>query len=210
MGPLDKILFIFLFIYNYNYIFSCNNIKNIFFLKMNGEILKIKIKLIELETEKESENFENKLLIEDQKFYYFREAFINKNIIAYIKKDNNYLLIGRLRFYFEDKENKVIYIEYLDIHKDYQKMGLGSLLIKELLENYSEKNFSLKSKKDAFCFYKKIGFVEGENEKFYLYLYNENIKKTLKLINENKNIKFDKEYKIKNLFCSFPFNYFYF
>jgi hypothetical protein len=128
MNISNKFFILFLLLNNFNYNLICDNtFKDVFFIQKNERIEKIKIGFVELKTEEEINSFEDIFLIEPSKFYFFKEGFINKNIIAYIKKNNKYELIGRLRFGFEDEENTIIKIEYLDINKDYQKNGIGSL-----------------------------------------------------------------------------------
>ena len=75
-----------------------------------------------------------------------------------IKKDNRFIAVGRLHFI----DNKTSQIRYMAVEEEFQKKGLGKLIIDEFEQISIRKNILkmiLYSRESAVMFYKKLGFL---------------------------------------------------
>ena len=78
-----------------------------------------------------------------------------------IKKDNRFIAIGRLHFI----DNKTAQIRYMGVEEEFQKKGLGKLIVKEFERISIKKNIFkiiLYSRESAVMFYRKLGFITIE------------------------------------------------
>ncbi len=221
-----------------SFLFNCFGFlycSDLYFFKKGKELVEIHIEFEETNHSwffNSKEDLKNKFFVEDSKFFFSIDdcKFKYKNIFAYIKENDKCFLIGKINFAKDCcldsciiENGKVVAlslknfidIRILDVHRDYQNIGIGSLLIKKLLESYPKENFTLLSTIDSVPFYEKIGFSQDLNysginyKKFYLFNDKTAVKNTIDLINKNKNIQFDKTYKrdvLYWLYCSCNFN----
>ena len=114
-----------------------------------------------------------------EKYYYFRWKILrmplggklgserddieNESFHLYIKNNsNNVIAVGRIHLIENHKELLLGQIRYMAVHEKYQKMGLGSLLLKELemiaLKNKADE-IILHSRESAINFYKKNNYL---------------------------------------------------
>lgn len=88
-------------------------------------------------------------------------------------KDNN--ILGSVVL-FEDSSDNSIYIEYLDIDKEYRRLGYGSFMLNCLKFTFKECGFSCihgECKNELIPFYKFVGGkIENRCEDDYTYLNN--------------------------------------
>ena len=87
-----------------------------------------------------------------------------EKIILVIEVDN--IIIGYVKFKYNIKTTRSIWIDEIIIDKDYQKKGYGKMLITEVTK-FAEKNNYQRIElncwsfnKDALKFYEKIGFTQ--------------------------------------------------
>lgn len=104
--------------------------------------------------------FSNNVILID----YANKLAKNANFIVAI---DNQQLIGLLAYY-NNPDCKRIYIPYLVVAKNYQGKSIGQSLIQELLE-LSKDGYEavflevLKDNEKAYCFYRRLGFVDTED-----------------------------------------------
>ena len=78
-----------------------------------------------------------------------------------IKKDNRFIAVGRLHFI----DNKTSQIRYMGVEEEFQKKGLGKLIVEEFERISIKKNIFkiiLYSRESAVMFYRKLGFITIE------------------------------------------------
>lgn len=61
--------------------------------------------------------------------------------------------------------NDTIFIDYIEVHPEYQYQGIGSYLISKVISDYpNAKYVRLTAQLPAIGFYKKLGFVQGKQQ----------------------------------------------
>lgn len=86
-----------------------------------------------------------------------------KILLKYIESDN---IVGSVRAYKDDKEH--CYIGRLVVHPDYQRKGIGTLLMKEIEKIFKNckkfKIFTGEKSDHVISYYKKLGYKETHRE----------------------------------------------
>ena len=78
-----------------------------------------------------------------------------------IKKNNRFIAVGRLHFI----DKKTSQIRYMGVEEEFQKKGLGKLIVEEFERISIKKNIFkiiLYSRESAVMFYRKLGFITIE------------------------------------------------
>lgn len=94
---------------------------------------------------------------------------IDKKALFYVAQDTSKNLMGYIAFYANDFESKQAYITLLVVKKEFQRMHIGTELVKECCKICRARNFEtiklevLNRDVKARSFYKKAGFVDCDD-----------------------------------------------